>query len=153
MVSHKPFIPDLMFSFYGGETMAGEPMAVDYYIPLIIFMIMGAIVPIAALAAVKIIAPLKPSRKKRSTYEGGLCPVRDAKIQYSVQYYLFAIVFVIFDVEVLFLYPWIYVYANKALQQFMVFGMNNAVFEMLLFIVVLLVGLVYAVKKEALRWV
>jgi NADH-quinone oxidoreductase subunit A len=133
--------------------MAGEPMAVDYYIPLIIFMIMGAIVPIAALAAIKIIAPLKPSRKKRSIYEGGLRPVRDAKIQYSVQYYLFAIVFVIFDVEVLFLYPWIYVYANKALQQFMVFGMNNAVFEMLLFIVVLLVGLVYAVKKEALRWV
>lgn len=153
MVSHKPFIPDLMFSFYGGETMAGEPMAVDYYIPLIIFMIMGAVVPIAALAAIKIIAPLKPSRKKRSIYEGGLCPVRDAKIQYSVQYYLFAIVFVIFDVEVLFLYPWIYVYANKALQQFMVFGMNSAVFEMLLFIVVLLVGLVYAVKKEALRWV
>lgn len=142
-----------MFSFYGGETMAGEPMAVDYYIPLIIFMIMGAIVPIAALAAIKIIAPLKPSRKKRSIYEGGLCPVRDAKIQYSVQYYLFAIVFVIFDVEVLFLYPWIYVYANKALQQFMVFGMNNAVFEMLLFILVLLVGLVYAVKKEALSWV
>lgn len=142
-----------MFSFYGGETMAGEPMAVDYYIPLIIFMIMGAVVPIAALAAIKIIAPLKPSRKKRSIYEGGLCPVRDAKIQYSVQYYLFAIVFVIFDVEVLFLYPWIYVYANKALQQFMVFGMNSAVFEMLLFIVVLLVGLVYAVKKEALRWV
>ena len=133
--------------------MAGEPMAVDYYIPLIIFMIMGAIVPIAALAAIKIIAPLKPSRKKRAIYEGGLCPVRDAKIQYSVQYYLFAIVFVIFDVEVLFLYPWIYVYTNKALQQFMVFGMNNAVFEMLLFIVVLLVGLVYAVKKEALRWV
>jgi NADH-quinone oxidoreductase subunit A len=142
-----------MFSFYGGETMAGEPMAVDYYIPLIIFMVMGAIVPIAALAAIKIIAPLKPSRKKRSIYEGGLRPVRDAKIQYSVQYYLFAIVFVIFDVEVLFLYPWIYVYANKALQQFMVFGMNSAVFEMLLFIVVLLVGLVYAVKKEALRWV
>ena len=133
--------------------MAGEPMAVDYYIPLVIFMIMGAIVPIAALAAIKIIAPLKPSRKKLSIYEGGLRPIRDAKIQYSVQYYLFAIVFVIFDVEVLFLYPWIYVYANKALQQFMVFGMNNAVFEMLLFIVVLLVGLVYAVKKEALRWV
>jgi len=133
--------------------MAGEPMAVDYYIPLVIFMIMGAIVPIASLAAIKIIAPLKPSRKKQSIYEGGLSPVRDAKIQYSVQYYLFAIVFVIFDVEVLFLYPWIYVYADKALQQFMVFGMNNAVFEMLLFIVVLLVGLVYAIKKEALSWV
>jgi len=61
---------------------------------------------------------------------------------------------VIFDVEVLFLYPWIYVYANELMQQFIVFGrMNIAVFEMLLFIVVLLVGLVYAIKKEALRWV
>ena len=62
--------------------------------------------------------------------------------------------FVIFDVEVLFLYPWIYVYANEAMQKFMVFGsMNIAVFEMLLFIIVLLVGLIYAIKKEALRWV
>jgi NADH-quinone oxidoreductase subunit A len=134
--------------------MAGEPMAVDYYIPLIIFLIMGAIVPIFALAVIKIIAPNRPTRQKLSIYEGGLKPIRDAKIQYSVQYYLFAIVFVIFDVEVLFLYPWIYVYANEAMQQFMAFGlMNYAVFEMLLFIVVLLVGLIYAIKKEALRWV
>jgi len=134
--------------------MAGEPMAVDYYIPLIIFLIIGAIVPIAALAAVKVIAPLRSSRRKLSIYEGGLVPIRDAKIQYSVQYYLFAIVFVIFDVEVLFLYPWIYVYASEAMSKFMVFGlMNIAVFEMLLFIIVLLVGLVYAIKKEALRWV
>ncbi len=134
--------------------MAGEPMAVDYYIPLIIFMIMGAIVPIGALAAIKIIAPLRPSRRKLSTYEGGLVPVRDARIQYSVQYYLFAIVFVIFDVEVLFLYPWIYIYASEAMKSFMVFGiMNIAIFEMLLFILVLLVGLIYAIKKEALRWV
>ena len=134
--------------------MAGEPMAVDYYIPLIIFLIIGAIVPIAALAAVKVIAPLRSSRRKVSIYEGGLIPVRDAMVQYSVQYYLFAIAFVIFDVEILFLYPWIYVYASEAMNQFMVFGsMNIAVFEMLLFIIVLLVGLVYAIKKEALRWV
>ncbi len=134
--------------------MAGEPMAVDYYIPLIMFIIMGAIVPIGALAAVKIIAPLRPSRRKLSIYEGGLMPIRDAKIQYSVQYYLFAIVFVIFDVEVLFLYPWIYVYANEFMKQYMVLGsVNAAVFEMIMFIIVLLIGLVYAVKKEALRWV
>ena len=134
--------------------MAGEPMAVDYYIPLIIFLLMGAIVPIFALAVVKIISPLKPNRRKSSVYEGGLRPIRDAKVQYSVQYYLFAIVFVIFDVEVLLLYPWIYVYTNPIMERLMVFGvMNTAVFEMLLFIAVLLIGLVYAIKKEALRWV
>jgi NADH-quinone oxidoreductase subunit A len=133
--------------------MPSEPLAVDYYIPLIMFLIMGAIVPIAALAAVKIIAPLKPNRRKSSIYEGGLSPIRDARIQYNVQYYLFAIVFVIFDVEVLFLYPWIYVYASEMMQRFMVFGMNIAVFEMVVFVFVLLIGLLYAIKKEALRWV
>jgi NADH:ubiquinone oxidoreductase subunit 3 (subunit A) len=134
--------------------MAAEVPALVYYIPLIIFMIMGAIIPIASLAAVKIIAPLRPGRRKISIYEGGLSPIRDARIQYSVQYYLFAIVFVIFDVEVLFLYPWIYVYASKFMESFLVFGsMNIAVFEMLLFIIVLLIGLVYAIKKEALHWV
>ncbi len=134
--------------------MTSEPLPVDYYIPLIMFLIMGAIVPIAALAAVKIISPLKPNRRKLSTYEGGLVPIRDARIQFNVQYYLFAIVFVIFDVEVLFLYPWIYVYASEFMQRYMVFGiMNIAVFEMLMFIAVLLIGLAYAIKKEALRWV
>jgi NADH:ubiquinone oxidoreductase subunit 3 (subunit A) len=134
--------------------MAGEAPAAYYYIPLIIFLIMGAIIPIASLAIVKIIGPLTPTRRKVSVYEGGLIPIRDARIQYSVQYYLFAIVFVIFDVEVLFLYPWIYVYASEFMERFLVFGfMNIAVFEMLLFIIVLLVGLVYAIKKEALHWV
>jgi NADH-quinone oxidoreductase subunit A len=133
--------------------MPSGPLAVDYYIPLIMFLIMGAIVPIAALAVVKIISPLKPNRRKWSTYEGGLIPIRDAKIQYNVQYYLFAIVFVIFDVEVLFLYPWIYIYASEIMQRVMIFGMNIAVFEMLVFVLVLLIGLAYAIKKEALRWV
>ncbi|NYT02532.1 MAG: NAD(P)H-quinone oxidoreductase subunit 3 [Methanosarcinales archaeon] len=133
--------------------MTSEPLAVEYYVPLIMFLIMGAIVPIAALAAVKIISPLKPNRRKLSMYEGGLVPIRDARIQFNVQYYLFAIVFVIFDVEVLFLYPWVYIYASEVMQRVMVFGMNIAVFEMLMFVAVLLLGLLYAIKKEALRWV
>jgi len=133
--------------------MTSEPLAVEYYVPLIMFLIMGAVVPIAALAAVKIISPLKPNRRKLSIYEGGLVPVRDARIQFNVQYYLFAIVFVIFDVEVLFLYPWVYIYASEVMQRVMVFGMNIAVFEMLMFVAVLLLGLLYAIKKEALRWV
>lgn len=131
--------------------MSGEMVAVDYYIPLIMFLIIGALVPIGALAAVKIISPQKSTFRKRSTYEGGLRPVRDAGVQYNVQYYLFAIVFVIFDVEVLFLYPWIYVYASEAIPA--VGGVSIAITGMLIFIVVLLIGLLYDIKKEALRWV
>ncbi|MDF0593443.1 NADH-quinone oxidoreductase subunit A [Methanotrichaceae archaeon M04Ac] len=131
--------------------MSGELVAVDYYIPLIMFLIIGALVPIGALAAVKIISPQKSTFRKRSTYEGGLRPVRDAGVQYNVQYYLFAIVFVIFDVEVLFLYPWIYVYASEAIPA--VGGVSIAITGMLIFLVVLLIGLLYDIKKEALRWV
>lgn len=131
--------------------MSGEMVAVDYYIPLIMFLIIGALVPIGALAAVKIISPQKSTFRKRSTYEGGLRPIRDAGVQYNVQYYLFAIVFVIFDVEVLFLYPWIYVYASEAIPAFG--GVSIAITGMLIFIVVLLIGLLYDIKKEALRWV
>ncbi|MCR3883035.1 MAG: NADH-quinone oxidoreductase subunit A [Methanothrix sp.] len=115
------------------------------------FLIIGALVPIGALAAVKIISPQKSTFRKRSTYEGGLRPVRDAGVQYNVQYYLFAIVFVIFDVEVLFLYPWIYVYASEAIPA--VGGVSIAITGMLIFLVVLLIGLLYDIKKEALRWV
>jgi NADH-quinone oxidoreductase subunit A len=131
--------------------MSGEMVAVDYYIPLIMFLIIGALVPIGALAAVKIISPQKSTFRKRSTYEGGLRPIRDAGVQYNVQYYLFAIVFVIFDVEVLFLYPWIYVYASEAIPA--VGGVSIAITGMLIFIVVLLIGLLHDIKKEALRWV
>lgn len=131
--------------------MSGELVAVDYYIPLIMFLIIGALVPIGALAAVKIISPQKSTFQKRATYEGGLRPIREAIIQYNVQYYLFAVVFVIFDVEVLFLYPWIYVYASEAIPAFG--GVSIAITGMLIFIVVLLIGLLYDIKKEALRWV
>ncbi|MDF0589594.1 MAG: F(420)H(2) dehydrogenase subunit A [Methanothrix sp.] len=131
--------------------MSGEMVAVDYYIPLIMFLIIGALVPIGALAAVKIISPQKSTFRKRSTYEGGLRPIRDAGVQYNVQYYLFAIVFVVFDVEVLFLYPWIYVYASEAIPA--VGGVSIAITGMAIFIVVLLIGLLYDIKKEALRWV
>ena len=131
--------------------MSGEMVAVDYYIPLIMFLIIGALVPIGALAAVKIISPQKSTFRKRSTYEGGLRPIRDAGVQYNVQYYLVAIVFVVFDVEVLFLYPWIYVYASEAIPA--VGGVSIAITGMAIFIVVLLIGLLYDIKKEALRWV
>ncbi len=131
--------------------MSSEMMAVDYYIPLIMFLIVGALTPIGAMAVVKIISPLKPTFRKGATYEGGIRPIRDALIQYNVQYYLFAIVFVIFDVEVLFLYPWIYIYTSEVIPK--LGGVNIAVLDMAIFIIVLLIGLLYAIKKEALRWV
>ncbi|MFQ6105625.1 MAG: NADH-quinone oxidoreductase subunit A, partial [Candidatus Hydrothermarchaeaceae archaeon] len=90
--------------------------------------------------------PAKPNPLKSSTYECGEVPVGQAWHQFNVQYYLFAIIFVIFDIEVVYLYPWAVVFANPAL------GILPFI-EMMVFIFVLVIGLVYAWKKGALEWV
>jgi NAD(P)H-quinone oxidoreductase subunit 3 len=79
----------------------------------------------------------------RDTYESGMVPVGDAWIRYHVQYYLYALVFVIFDVEVIFLYPWALVFRQVGLY---------ALVELLIFIAILGLGLAYAWRRGALRW-
>jgi NADH:ubiquinone oxidoreductase subunit 3 (subunit A) len=77
------------------------------------------------------------------TYESGMVPIGEAWIQYRAQYYLYALIFVIFDVEVVFLYPWAVVFRQVGL---------FALFEIAIFIGILLVGLAYAWRRGALRW-
>ncbi|MBI3990754.1 MAG: NADH-quinone oxidoreductase subunit A [Candidatus Omnitrophica bacterium] len=87
--------------------------------------------------------PRKPTPVKNSTYECGILPQGSAWIQYNVVYYLFALIFVIFDVEVVFLFPWAITF--KTLGPF-------AYVEMLIFIFILLLGLAYSWKKGILKW-
>jgi NADH-quinone oxidoreductase subunit A len=92
---------------------------------------------------VRILAPANPYPLKATTWECGHEPIGRARIPYHVQYYAFAILFLIFDIETAFLYPWAIV--------FRLLGWAGLV-EMALFIAILLVGLVYAWRKGALRW-
>ena len=85
----------------------------------------------------------KPSAAKATTYESGIEPFHDANIRFHARYYIFALLFVIFDVETLFLYPWAVAYDKLGL---------FALIEMLIFVVMLLVGLAYAWKKKVLQW-
>jgi NADH-quinone oxidoreductase subunit A len=85
----------------------------------------------------------RPSRTKQQPYECGITPTGDAREPFSVQFYLVAMVFILFDVEAIFLYPWAYVY--RALGWF---GFS----EMLIYIAILLVGYIYLWKKGALDW-
>ncbi|MEN9279034.1 MAG: photosynthetic/respiratory NAD(P)H-quinone oxidoreductase subunit C, partial [Thermostichus sp. DG_1_5_bins_95] len=80
---------------------------------------------------------------RRSTYESGMEPVGQAWIQFNIRYYMFALVFVIFDVETVFLYPWAVAFHRLGLLAFV---------EALIFIAILVVGLVYAWRKGALEW-
>ena len=73
----------------------------------------------------------------------GMVPIGDAWIQYHIQYYLYGLIFVIFDVEVLFLYPWAVVFRHVGV---------NALIEVVIFILILFIGLIYAWRRGALRW-
>ena len=96
-----------------------------------------------ALVAAALLRPKKPSKAKLETYECGMETVGNAWVQFRVQYYIFALVFLIFDVELVFLYPW--AVAFDVLPMF-------AVLEGVLFIAILVAGLVYAWRRGALEW-
>jgi NADH-quinone oxidoreductase subunit A len=114
------------------------------YLPFAIMLVIGIVFVAIALFMSRMVRPSVKTKVKLSTYECAETPVGDARIHYNIQYYLIVIVFLIFDVEVLFMYPW-------AVQLRALGGMGFI--EMLLFIEVLIIGLAYAWRKEALEWI
>ncbi len=109
-----------------------------------LFLIVAAALPGAAIWIAGVLGPHKPNRLKDETYECGVETVGETWIQFKAQYYIFGLVFLIFDVETVFLYPW-----AVAIKQVPLF----AVLEGILFILILAGGLVYAWRKGALEWV
>ncbi len=116
----------------------------DNYLPFVIMLIVGIVFVAIALILSRMVRPSVKTKVKLSTYECAETPVGDARIHYNIQYYLIVIVFLIFDVEVLFMYPW-------AVQLKKLGGIGFI--EMVLFIEVLIIGLAYAWRKEALDWI
>jgi NADH-quinone oxidoreductase subunit A len=126
------------------ETQAG--VVTEYfqdYITVGAFAALGAILVVGMLGVASLLRPDNPSRAKYLTYECGVDPVGDGWAQTNVRYYLYGLLFVIFDVEAIFIFPW----AIK-LEDLGVFGLV----EMLVFIAILVMGLVYAIRKGVLRW-
>ena len=119
---------------------------IDSYIPVAIFLVVAVLMPPMTMFLVKQLSPRSKAANKYTTYESGSVPTGNAKIQFNVEYYLYAIAFVLFDIEVLFLYPWVTLYKGPGIT-------SIAVIEMFAFIVVLLFGYLYLCKKGALKWV
>ncbi len=115
----------------------------EVYFPIfaLIFLVTGVAILILALSY--LFGKRVPSRQKLSPYECGVDPIGDARGRFSVKFYLIAILFIIFDIEVVFLYPWAVIYRKLKL-----FGL----IEMGIFLVILLVGYFYMIKKGALKW-
>lgn len=114
-----------------------------------LFLLVGIIIPIAPIVFSALIAPKKPNPIKQSTYECGIETVGESWVQFKAQYYVFALVFLIFDVETVFLFPW--ALALNA-QNPAVLPVFIAV-EGVIFILILLAGLVYTWRKGLLEWV
>ena len=108
-----------------------------------IFVAIAAVFPLLPIVVAQFLAPRKPNRIKLETYECGIETVGETWVQFKVQYYIYALVFLIFDVETAFLYPW--AVSFDALPLF-------AVMEGVLFIAILVVGLFYDWRKGALEW-
>ena len=114
------------------------------YIPAFIFIAVALAIPVVTLIIAKAVRPDDPTKTKLMPYECGIDPVDSARGRYTVRYYIVAILFVVFDVETIFLSPWAVRY--KALGWF-------GVAEMVVFLAILIVGYIWAYKKGALEWV
>lgn len=115
----------------------------DNYAAVLLAVVIGVGMVTAALVATRILAPFSSSTAKATPYECGMLPIGRVRVQMNVRYYLYAILFLIFDAEAVFLFPWAVSFLGVG---------KAAFFEMVLFLSVLAGGLIYAWKKGALEW-
>jgi NADH-quinone oxidoreductase subunit A len=118
------------------------------YVTVAIFLIVGALLVGAAVMAASILSPSRPSVLKSTAYESGIEPIGGGWNQSHIRYYIFALLFLIFDVEAVFLFPWavnldVFADAGSGAQIY---------FEMVAFVVILILGLVFAIRKGVLKW-
>ena len=115
----------------------------ESYLTVGAFAALGAILVLVMLGVASVLRPTNPTSAKKLVYECGVDPVGSEWSQTYVRYYVFGLLFVIFDVEAVFIFPWAII-----LEELGVFGLV----EMLFFIAILVLGLVYAIRKGVLRW-
>ena len=124
-------------------SLFGDYQVIHNYLPILFFIIFAFAFAIGTLIFSYLVRPNKPDPEKLSPYECGIPPMMDARERFSIRFFIIAMLFLLFDVEVVFLYPWAVVYNKIGLYGFV---------EMMLFIAILLVGYIYAWRKGALEW-
>ena len=121
----------------------------ENYFPVLVFVLIGIVFGIAPVITGMVVAPHRPDSEKLSPYECGMEAFEDARVKFDVRYYLIAILFILFDLEVAFLVPWATIFKEiVGTESVKWFGF----FEMLFFLAILVVGYVYAWLKGALDW-
>lgn len=130
---------------------------VQAVLPIFLFVACATAVTVALLGVSSLVGPSKTGRVKEMPYESGMDPIHDARRRFDVRFYLVAIAFLVFDVELLFLYPWAVASRNAqgidhAIEAGWVAGRTLVFGEVLAFIVLLAAGYVYAWRKGVFRW-
>ncbi|MGB4812132.1 MAG: NADH-quinone oxidoreductase subunit A [Methylophilaceae bacterium] len=115
----------------------------ENYFPILLFILVGLAVGVLPLVLGKLVSPNKPDSEKNSPYECGFEAFEDARMKFDVRYYLVAILFILFDLEIAFLFPWAVVLKEIGLAGFI---------AMLVFLGVLVIGFIYEWMKGALEW-
>ncbi len=115
----------------------------ENYLPILLFILVGLAFGIVPIMAGKLLAPNRPDSQKLSPYECGFEAFEDARMKFDVRYYLVAILFILFDLEIAFLFPWAVV-----LEEIGLFGFVS----MVIFLGILVVGFIYEWMKGALEW-
>jgi NADH-quinone oxidoreductase subunit A len=119
------------------------------YFPVLMFMLVGVAFGCAPMVMGKLLGPNRPDSEKLSPFECGFEPFEDSRMKFDVRYYLIAILFILFDLEIAFLFPWASIFKEiVATESVRVFGF----IEMIVFIGILAIGYVYAWAKGALDW-
>ncbi len=115
----------------------------EAYLPIVLMIALGVLAGVVFTNVNRWIGPKRPTEEKLSTYESGMEPVKTARERFSVKFYLVAMLFILFDIEIVFMYPWAVKFRELGFPGFV---------EMLVFIAILLVGYLYILKKGALEW-
>lgn len=115
----------------------------DAYVPVLILFGVSLLNAVALVVLSHLVSPMRPTAAKLEPYESGMTPLGDTRERFSVKFYLVAILFIIFDIETIFLIPWGVLFRGLGIFGFV---------EMLIFMGVLLVGYIYVWKKGALQW-
>ena len=115
----------------------------EQYFPILLFIVVGLGLGVLMLSMGKLLAPNRPDPEKLSPYECGFEAFEDARMKFDVRYYLVAILFILFDLEIAFLFPWAVVLPDIGMEGFV---------AMMIFLLILVVGFAYEWKKGALEW-
>ncbi len=111
--------------------------------------LVGIAIPLSMVAISSLIRPSVPEQGKRAIYESGEVPTGSTRIRFNIQYYLIALLFVVFDIETVLVFPWALIYSDAVAE----FGLTSVLGPMLVFLAVLVIGLGWAWRNGAVRWV